>query len=552
MQNHSKQSWNTSIHIVINKKPSDFNKFKCKIKYIKARYEASIILCFTEAAHLFLNKNMYRLATEGGFDKGFCTSKPNTIAIDLIEFAKRQDSDKYIFLSLDQLENNFKESLKFITRNLYSEKSIISTSQVIEGHLTQLTKTDLLDLQGNLTGKLQSKQHQNTLDLNLENGNLFSTNLAIERLGGFENIENNNITFGGALISKYKAIWLIDNDTTAQNYLDQFPSKEKNGRVIKIPGTLANLGTHKLLTDINPIECNTNNNYLINFSRTILTIQPFTHTLAEEYNGEFHFITSNYNKNKYVCNAIYSMLLQTYEKINIHILDDQSTDNSLETINQLTSIIDKSKIKINPTPAKTKLGTYGIRNEIIKNLTNEKEIYAINDSDDFSCAQRAYIQINRLNAQLYHRSICFGDIIRVNENFGIIAMDGEVERYGTASMATKVVIHKKLGFYEFVKKNADTEFISRVKQFIGTKSIDWFRYPTLFQPFDGNNLTADIYASNGGELNQNLNHRATHKKLFERHHASLNINDLPHYYLPDKLPHTKEYENEIPEFIVTQ
>lgn len=550
MQNHTKNPWIIGFYLIVNKKSNDFEKLKQKINYIRNKYNAKIIFCFTEPAHLFLNKNMYKFAMIGGFDKAFCSTKSNTTAIDLVEYAKRQVCDSHIFASIDQLDNEFKNTLQFITKNIHGDKINISPNSILDHHLSHTGEVNLLNLYGTLDGKLSNEKNDPSTRYNLENGSLFSTTNAIERLGNIDNIEKNKITFGNTLAKKYKSIWLVDNNITSKEYLENFPSREKNGNTIKIPGILANMPSYKLLVDINPIEDLAPITTNINFTRTILTIQPFSHTVSDNYSKPFHFITSNYNKEKYILNALYSMILQTYEDIHIHIIDDLSDDRSIDIANKLFNILNKSKITINNIKIPEKLGTYGIRNKIIEAIFDEKEIYAINDSDDFSCAQRAHVQINRLNAKIHKKSINFGDIIRVNENFQITAMDGEVERYGTASMASKMEIHTNLGYYEYIKKNADTEFISRVKYFLGANSIDWFRYPVLFQPFDGNNLTADIYSNNGSEINQNLNSRQKHKDLFTNHHASLNIKDLSNYYKVNQLIHQEEYSEKIPDFLI--
>ena len=49
--------------------------------------------------------------------------------------------------------------------------------------------------------------------------------------------------------------------------------------------------------------------------------------------GLVSFVISNYNNENYISDCLDSILNQTYENIEIIVVDDNSTDNSVQVIN---------------------------------------------------------------------------------------------------------------------------------------------------------------------------------------------------------------------------
>jgi hypothetical protein len=91
-----------------------------------------------------------------------------------------------------------------------------------------------------------------------------------------------------------------------------------------------------------------------------------------------------------------------------------------------------------------------------------------------------------------------------------------------------------------------------VKRFEGADALPWLRYPVLFQPFDGGNLTADIYTfENGGStIAASSGSRSVHSEIFRRHHEKLERDGLAaHFGFPvATLP--KEYARLGSEFLI--
>ena len=88
-------------------------------------------------------------------------------------------------------------------------------------------------------------------------------------------------------------------------------------------------------------------------------------------NIKYSIIIPNYNKAEYIEECINSILNQTYKNYEIIMIDDGSTDNSIEVIN-----------KFNIEPLKTnRLQAGGARNLGLKNATGDYIIFL--DSDDY-------------------------------------------------------------------------------------------------------------------------------------------------------------------------
>lgn len=96
----------------------------------------------------------------------------------------------------------------------------------------------------------------------------------------------------------------------------------------------------------------------------------------------------NYNNEKYIADAIRSILNQTYKNIELIILDDCSTDNSWNIINKFSKKDKRIKIHKNLK----RLGVAKTRNKLLKLVSKDFSYIAFMDSDDISVKNRLEIQ----------------------------------------------------------------------------------------------------------------------------------------------------------------
>ena len=97
-----------------------------------------------------------------------------------------------------------------------------------------------------------------------------------------------------------------------------------------------------------------------------------------------------YNSEKYISEAIQSVLDQTYSNFELLVLDDGSTDNTLSIINKFAD----ERIKIFKSER-----NYGIVHQLNKGIDNSRgEFIARMDADDISHPERFNKQIDYLNS----------------------------------------------------------------------------------------------------------------------------------------------------------
>jgi glycosyltransferase involved in cell wall biosynthesis len=132
-----------------------------------------------------------------------------------------------------------------------------------------------------------------------------------------------------------------------------------------------------------------------------------------------------YNGAPYLDEAIQSILSQTYSNFEFIIINDGSTDNSLEIINKYKSIDDRIKVI-----SRENRGLIASLNEGIE---KSKGIYiARMDQDDISLSKRLEIQYHYMLKN--HLDICGGDFTNID------AQDNILEEYKVPKTKSEIII----------------------------------------------------------------------------------------------------------------
>lgn len=370
----------------------------------------------------------------------------------------------------------------------------------------------------------------------------FSTSTAVARLGGFPAYSRLPLCYGSVSFGDIEQWWLLSNSHT-----------ERAAKLRTIPLELALTEQRCLLFDLQPaVVCEDAQSDLLcgdytRLRRWLLTarVMPVMHT--PKALPPARFLMTNYNKAPFLADSLYSVVLQTYRDCHVLVMDDASSDNSLDVLVALQRWLPPNFIEISSGSGKE--GTYRLRNRAISTYVDSDTLYLVNDADDFSTARRAELQ----SAFLFEQGLLytFADIIRVNVQGEVLTLDGVVERYGTASFCAAAAIHKKYGYYENLRKGADTEFIERLTRFAPKALGRWWRYPLLFQSFDGNNLTNDIYTvTHDGALAQDISSRSPYIALFRTRHNKLLTDWLPQRFSADNSEFPAAYLTTLPDFFM--
>jgi hypothetical protein len=216
---------------------------------------------------------------------------------------------------------------------------------------------------------------------------------------------------------------------------------------------------------------------------------------TNKYNHiQFNILIPNYNNQDYIIYSLKSIYLQTYSNYYIHILDDNSSDNSISKLTEfyktINNVSNNYKIIVN----KKNNGKYELINNYIKNsdIIKENNYLLVLDSDDI-------LMPNRLLYDLYYiilenKKIIQSKYIRYNEEDKKIITE---ERYGETIITFNSGIINNIGLYMDKRYGCDSEYYDRIKIFVGENEIyknDYISY-IAFHKINRENLTI-IYDKN--------------------------------------------------------
>ena len=175
-------------------------------------------------------------------------------------------------------------------------------------------------------------------------------------------------------------------------------------------------------------------------------------------------ILTSYNAENTIELAIESIIKQTYNNIELIIVDDCSTDNTLMKINQIINKYDKFNIKL--IELKKNMGCYCAKNIGIRFCKGE--IIGFQDADDISLSNRIEIQAKEIIENDYE--IVGSEIIRCsNQITNLDNLSNNIKnelnksRFGLITLLFKKEVFKNNGFYrDYYPHSMDQEFIERV------------------------------------------------------------------------------------------
>ena len=172
-------------------------------------------------------------------------------------------------------------------------------------------------------------------------------------------------------------------------------------------------------------------------------------------------IMATYNCAETIQKAVKSILNQTYQNIELIIIDDASTDNTLDI---LKSIYDKNFIIIKNSD---NIGKY----QSINTGINHSSGYYITicDADDYYIPYKIEKQVKCMlsNSNLVG---CLHPMMRIKPNTSYKS----VSKYSEISlMFIKDIILDKIGYYDSIRFGADTEFKRRLIRVFGNNRVGY-------------------------------------------------------------------------------
>lgn len=263
-------------------------------------------------------------------------------------------------------------------------------------------------------------------------------------------------------------------------------------------------------------------------------------------------VMTSHNSEKYIESAIYSLVDQSYTNLEIIIVDDYSSDNTINILTRLS----KSYKNIRFFRLNSNLGTYYAKN---LGITKSKgEIVFFHDSDDICHRNRIEISVKSLLANDGAVAVRTA-YARVNpENGSIVKVDNNQYKLGLITLGIKRIVFDRIGFFNCTTKASDDEFFNRIKAYFKKSSIVDVAYPLYFNTMRVGSLISDMMDWNGeNAIKQTPSlSRANYVTTFSEVHKNSKIRFADRFIFPtirDILPvddsMTKLSNPEIPVYI---
>ena len=169
-------------------------------------------------------------------------------------------------------------------------------------------------------------------------------------------------------------------------------------------------------------------------------------------------ILTNFNSEKFIKSAIESILNQTYKTLELIIVDDGSTDDSLNIISNYENLFNVKVIKLNKN-----YGCYFAKN--IGLLLSKGEYVGFQDSDDISSCFRIENQIKYL-LENNNLDMIFCDIVKcdyiINNFDSSIKNENKKGYLGLITLLIRKSVLNKIGLYcDYYPHSMDQEFMDR-------------------------------------------------------------------------------------------
>lgn len=193
-----------------------------------------------------------------------------------------------------------------------------------------------------------------------------------------------------------------------------------------------------------------------------------------------------YNQEKFVRDAIESVIQQTHKNWELIIIDDCSTDNSVKIVEEYTHLPNVTLLK-----NKENRGCYYSRNKGLEYSKNKEwDIFTIHDPDDVSDITRFEQIINEFNLNTLGIKPLY---IECDENLNFIEINGKYFYNGEGqSFYKRIVFEEILGYYDNTRFSGDTDYWWRLEAYCSINpgnEISLSNKPLYLRRIHGNNLT---------------------------------------------------------------
>lgn len=221
--------------------------------------------------------------------------------------------------------------------------------------------------------------------------------------------------------------------------------------------------------------------------------QRFERVGAANADKKITVIMTAYNTGHLVDAAVKSVLAQTHQNLELMVIDDASTDDTLSILEKLAE--NDSRVRVFHSPSNH--GTYWSKNWCLAHA--ETDFVAFHDSDDTSQPKRLQTQLGALLSTGSVAVTCRWN--RVDDKGNILTIDGLQERTAAISlMIRRQKVLEDIGHFDCVRISADTEFIRRIHKVFGVKRL----FPMRQVLYVGLLRDGSLTREKGGGFNWNI------------------------------------------------
>lgn len=238
--------------------------------------------------------------------------------------------------------------------------------------------------------------------------------------------------------------------------------------------------------DLLPDEENIPFNRLISSSSKDIIEGPLVTVIMPAYNAENTIAT-----------ALQSLQNQSYKNLEIIVVDDCSTDNTVEIVKNIGET--DNRIKLLNTDSNG--GPYIARNMALSQATGE--FVTCMDSDDWAHCHRIGLQVE----QLMSNQAVIGNVtklVRVTNELNFFRRGNAgfyIQMNISSLMFRREIVTQKIGYWDSIRLGADMEFFSRLKAAFGHDSVQEISdIPLLFARSQEGTLTEDSIMGFSGYL----------------------------------------------------
>ncbi len=175
-------------------------------------------------------------------------------------------------------------------------------------------------------------------------------------------------------------------------------------------------------------------------------------------------VMTTFNRELTVEYAVRSIINQTYRNIELIIVDDCSSDGTVNLINALTKEYDFIRVMV----LEQNVGTYVAKNKALSVANGD--LVTCQDSDDFAHPQKIETAVKHL---LRHDDIVATTVqhVRCNEQDGYKSRTGYIRKDFSSLLFRRSPVLERIGFFDSCRAGADAEFQTRIRRAFGQHAI---------------------------------------------------------------------------------